>query len=74
MPLSQRKVGDLFRKADTLEETEELILAYCFSSVGTSRSARGPPLFISPSPASLPEDAAGSRWALQRTTADDRAS
>lgn len=31
MPLSQRKVGVLFNKAVTPEETEEIVLAYCFS-------------------------------------------
>lgn len=31
MPLSQRKVGALFTKAETTEETEEIVLAYCFS-------------------------------------------
>ncbi|GAA5988511.1 hypothetical protein JCM10908_003598 [Rhodotorula pacifica] len=31
MPLSQRKVGVLFTKAETPEETEEIVLAYCFS-------------------------------------------
>ncbi|KWU42765.1 hypothetical protein RHOSPDRAFT_35714 [Rhodotorula sp. JG-1b] len=31
MPLSQRKVGVLFTKAETTEETEEIVLAYCFS-------------------------------------------
>ncbi|POY72792.1 hypothetical protein BMF94_4201 [Rhodotorula taiwanensis] len=37
MPLSQRKVGVLFKQADSPEETEELVLAYCFAKWQTGR-------------------------------------